>query len=611
MRTSGWRHTRDRISDKDAADDKGLDWRLLRRLTAYLKPHWRGAAWAFLMIVGAAALETAVPLVTRRAIDVDIDAHDLRGLARSIALFMALSLGTFLLRYGQQLVTGWIGQSIVLELRGRLFRRVLGLRLAWFDRHPVGQVMSRITNDVESLNELFTGGLILIFQDLLLLLAIAGALLWMDWRLALVLFAVLPLVFLATFEFKRLTRAAFRRVRVLVGEVTGFLQETITGMAVVQLFRREAATRTRFAAMNDELMRENVRTIFYFAVFFPLMELLGSLATAAILWAAAGRLLSGTLTFGALVAFLAYAERFFRPIRDLAEKYNILQSAMAASERVFELLDEEPAFPSGAVGAPGGPPAPERRGEVLFEQVWFAYEGENWVLRDLSFRIPPGGSAALVGWTGAGKSSVAGLILRYYDHQRGRILVDGVDVRDWDLAALRARLAIVLQDVFLFSGSVGDNIRLGRPLGAEVVAEAARRTGLDRLAASRGGGYEEAVGERGQLLSGGQRQLVSFSRALAGDPALLILDEATSSVDSLSEELIQQAVAELMKGRSSLVIAHRLSTVRAAQQILVLHQGRLVEQGRHEELLAAHGVYHRLWQLEQSPQAGAGVPHAA
>jgi ATP-binding cassette subfamily B protein len=589
----GMRHGR--ASDSD----RGLDGRLLRRLTAYLRPHWRGALLALLMILGAAALETAVPLVTRHAIDVHVAGRDLAGLFRSLLAFLGLSLGAFLLRYAQQLTTGWIGQSIVLKLRGRVFARVLRLPLAWFDRHPVGQVMSRITNDVESLNELFTGGLILIFQDILLLVAIAAALLWMDWRLALVLFAVVPFIFLASFQFKRLTRAAFRRVRALVGEVTGFLQETITGMAVVQLFRRERGTRERFARMNDELMRENVRTIFYFAVFFPLMELLGSVATAAIIWAAAGRLLEGSLSFGALVAFLAYADRFFRPIRDLAEKYNILQSAMAASERVFELLDEPAALAGGLVGAPGGPPAPPRRGEVVFEGVCFAYEGENWVLQDLSFRIEAGTSTALVGWTGAGKSSVAGLLLRYYEFQRGRILVDGVDIRQWDAAALRGRMAIVLQDVFLFSGTVADNIRLGRELPVGAVEAAARRTGLDRLAGQRALGYEEPVGERGQLLSGGQRQLVSFSRALAGDPAILVLDEATSSVDSLSEELIQQAIAQMMSGRSSLVIAHRLSTIRAADQILVLHQGRLVERGRHDELLAAQGFYHRLWQLEQ------------
>ncbi len=588
--------------------DRGLDLRLLRRLTGYLRPHWKGALVALVMILGAAGLETAVPLVTRHAIDVNVAGRDLDGLLRSLMLFLGLSTGAFLLRCGQQVLTGWIGQSIVLELRGRVFEKVLRLHVGWFDRHPVGQVMSRVTNDVESLNELFTGGLILIFQDILLLGAISGVLLWMDWRLALVLFAVVPLIFLATFQFKRLTRAAFRRVRALVGELTGFLQETITGMQVVQLFRREAATRQRFARMNDELMRENVRTIFYFAVFFPLMELLGSVATAAILWAAAGRLLDHTLSFGALVAFLAYADRFFRPIRDLAEKYNILQSAMAASERVFELLDEQPALPSGPVGAQGGMEAPPRRGEVVFEDVSFAYEGENWVLQDLSFHLKAGQSNALVGWTGAGKSSVAALLLRQYEFQRGRILVDGVDIRQWDVQALRSRMAIVLQDVFLFSGSMAQNIHLGRSLPEGAVEAAAQRTGLDRLARQREGGLDEAVGERGQLLSGGQRQLVSFSRALAGDPALLILDEATSSVDSLSEELIQQAIEELMRGRSSLVIAHRLSTIRKADQILVLHQGRLVESGRHEELLEKRGVYHRLWQLEQ-PVGGGRLGH--
>lgn len=588
--------------------DRGLDLRLLRRLTGYLRPHWKGALVALVMILGAAGLETAVPLVTRHAIDVNVAGRDLDGLLRSLMLFLGLSTGAFLLRCGQQVLTGWIGQSIVLELRGRVFEKVLRLHVGWFDRHPVGQVMSRVTNDVESLNELFTGGLILIFQDILLLGAISGVLLWMDWHLALVLFAVVPLIFLATFQFKRLTRAAFRRVRALVGELTGFLQETITGMQVVQLFRREAATRQRFARMNDELMRENVRTIFYFAVFFPLMELLGSVATAAILWAAAGRLLDHTLSFGALVAFLAYADRFFRPIRDLAEKYNILQSAMAASERVFELLDEQPALPSGPVGAQGGMEAPPRRGEVVFEDVSFAYEGENWVLQDLSFHLKAGQSNALVGWTGAGKSSVAALLLRQYEFQRGRILVDGVDIRQWDVQALRSRMAIVLQDVFLFSGSMAQNIHLGRTLPEGAVEAAAQRTGLDRLARQREGGLDEAVGERGQLLSGGQRQLVSFSRALAGDPALLILDEATSSVDSLSEELIQQAIEELMRGRSSLVIAHRLSTIRKADQILVLHQGRLVESGRHEELLEKRGVYHRLWQLEQ-PVGGGRLGH--
>jgi ATP-binding cassette, subfamily B, multidrug efflux pump len=592
---------------------ESMDIGLLRRLSSWLLPHWGKALAALIMILGAAALETAVPLVTQRAIDLDIASGDRTGLLRSVLLFFGLALGAFVLRYGQQVLTGWIGQEIVVELRATLFRRVLGLNLGWFDRHPVGQTMARVTNDVENLNELFTGGLILIFQDILLLLFIAGALLWLDWRLALVLFAVLPLIFVATFQFKRLTRAAFRRVRALVGEASVFLQENITGMAVVQLFRREVENLRRFRAINNRLLGEHLRTILYFAVFFPLMELLGSLATAAILWAGAGRLAAatgleapaGALTFGTLVAFLQYSERFFRPIRDLAERWNILQSAMAASERVFELLDERPAFLGGRVGAPGGAPAPPARGEIVFEGVWFAYEGEQWVLEDLSFRLPAGRSAGLVGTTGAGKSSIASLLLRFYEYQRGRILVDGVDLRDWDLQALRERMALVLQDVFLFSGSIRDNIELGRPLSPDRLEDAARRTGLDEIIRERAAGFDEAVGERGQLLSAGQRQLVSFSRALAADPAILILDEATSSVDSRSEELIQRALGELLKDRSSLVIAHRLSTVQRADQLLVLHRGRLVEQGRHEELLALGGVYHRLWTLEtrRAPEA--------
>lgn len=594
----------------------GLDVGLLRRLTAYLRPHLGKALVALATILGAAALETAVPLVTQRAIDVDIASGDSAGLLRSVGLFFALALGAFLLRYVQQVLMGWIGQEIVVEIRARLFRRVCGLHLGWFDRHSVGQTMARITNDVENLNELFTGGLILIFQDVLLLLFIAGALLWLDPFLAFTLFAVLPLIFLATFQFKRLTRAAFRRVRALVGEASTFLQENITGMAVVQLFRREAENRRRFREINDRLMGQHLRTILYFAVFFPLMELLGSLATAAILWAGASRLAEatgaaaphGALTFGTLVAFLQYSERFFRPIRDLAERYNILQSAMAASERVFELLDEKPAIVGGAVGAPGGPPAPAPEGEIVFEDVWFAYEGEKWVLQDLSFRVPAGSSCGLVGYTGAGKSSIASLLLRFYDVQRGRVTVDGVDVRDWDLAALRGRMAFVLQDVFLFSGTVRENVELGRSLNADALETAARRTGLDEVLKSRPLGWEEPVGERGQLLSAGQRQLVSFSRALAADPAILVLDEATSSVDSRSEELIQRATGELLRDRTSLVIAHRLSTVQRAAQILVMHHGRLVERGRHEELLALGGVYHRLWMLENRRP---GADHAA
>ena len=487
-------------------------------------------------------------------------------------------------------------QNIVLDLRARLYRHVTRLHSSWFDKHPVGQVMTRLTNDVENLNELFTDGLILIFQDLLVLLFIMGALLYMNWKLALVLFAIMPLIFLSTFQFKRLVRAAFRRVRALVAEVNTFLQENITGMAVVQLFRRQERNRDTFSEINNRLMREHVRTIFYFAVFFPLMEVLGSLATAMVLWAGSGSVLRGELSFGALVAFIHYAERFFRPIRDLSERYNILQGAMASAERVFETLDEKPAITS--LDNAQTPVIQGKSGSIEFRNVWFAYEDENWVLRELSFFVQAGNSAALVGYTGAGKSSIASLLLRFYEFQRGEILVDGLDIRQWPLEELRKRMAIVLQDVFLFSGSIADNIRLGSQLSDDELEIAARRTGLLDHVRQRPDGFDEQVGERGQNLSVGQRQLISFSRALAENPAILILDEATSSVDTLSEQRIQHATAELMQGRTALVIAHRLSTIRRADQILVLHHGKLVEHGRHEDLLEAQGVYHRLWQLE-------------
>ncbi len=602
------------IPEPPVDQEQTLDLRLLARLVRLIRPYRWLALLALAIILVAAGLETALPLVTRHAIDVDLAAGDRQGLLRSILLYLGLALGAFGTRYIQQVITGWIGQSIVLDLRDSMFRRLGRLHMAWFDRHPVGRVMTRLTNDVENLNELFTGGLILAFQDVLLLLFIAGVLLAIDWRLALVLFAVLPLVVVASFQFKRLVRAAFRRVRSLVAEVNGFLQENITGMTVVQLFRREGLNRRDFRRINDRLMSEHVRTILYFAVFFPLTELLGALALAAILWFGSGRLLEGVLSFGTLVAFIHYTERFFRPIRDLAEKYNILQGAMASAERVFQLLDEQPAIRGvlPAAAADGMPvsrgtsaaAASRFRGEIEFRNVWLAYEGENWVLKDLSFRVPAGSSAAIVGPTGAGKSSITSLLLRFYEFQRGSILVDGRDIREYDLGALREQMAIVLQDVFLFSGSIGENISLGGDYGGSEIREAARRTGILEHIEAQADGFQAQVGERGQKLSTGQRQLVSFSRALVADPAILILDEATSSVDTLNEELIQRAVGELLRDRTSLVIAHRLSTIQRADRIFVLHNGRMAEEGSHAELMAERGIYYRLWKLEYRGMAG-------
>jgi ATP-binding cassette subfamily B multidrug efflux pump len=574
-----------------------LDPQILARLVRMLMPYKGLAALALLMILGASLLETAVPLITRHAIDVDIHNGDMTALRRTIAVYLLVVAGAFVLRFFQQVVTGWIGQAIVVDMRRALFARVSRMQMGWFDRNPVGQIMTRLTNDVENLNQLFTGGLILIFQDILSLLLIVAVLFMMDWKLALVLLAVLPLIMVATFQFKKLVREAFRRVRSLVGEVNTFLQENITGLAVVRLFRREQRNRELFARINDRLMHENIRTIFYFSVFFPLMEVLGSVAIAAVLWVGGHEVLTGVLTFGTLVAFLNYAERFFRPIRDLAEKYNILQSAMAAAERVFDIMDQHPEIT-------GGPFVAGRlRGEIVFEHVDFAYEPGVPVIRDLSFTIPAGSSAALVGYTGSGKSTVAALLLRFYEPQGGRILIDGVDLREYELDSLRRQMAIVLQDVFLFSGSVRENIDLGSGFEDTRLREAARRVGLSDWIDRQPLGLDHEVNERGQSLSGGQRQLVSFARALAHDPAVLLLDEATSSVDTVSEGLIQQAIGELLRDRTSLVIAHRLSTIQAADNILVMHQGQLVEQGDHRSLIARQGIYHRLWTLQAAARA--------
>ncbi|MCA9784181.1 MAG: ABC transporter ATP-binding protein [Calditrichaeota bacterium] len=573
-----------------------LDPRILARLVRMLLPYKGMAALALLMILGASLLETAVPLITRHAIDVDIHDADMESLSRTIALYLLVVAGAFLLRFFQQVVTGWIGQAIVVDMRRALYKRVSQMQMGWFDRNPVGQIMTRLTNDVENLNQLFTGGLILIFQDILSLILIVAALFMLDWKLALVLLAVLPPILFATFQFKKLVRQAFRRVRALVGEVNTFLQENITGLAVVRLFRREARNRELFGAINDRLMNENIRTIFYFSVFFPLMEVLGSVAVAAVIWKGGHEVLAGALTFGTLVAFLNYAERFFRPIRDLAEKYNILQSAMAAAERVFEIMDQEPSITGGSIAVR------ELRGEIEFRNVSFAYEPGVPVIRDLSFHIPAGSSAALVGYTGSGKSTVASLLLRFYEPQSGSILIDGVDLRELKLDELRRRMAIVLQDVFLFSGSVRENIGLGADYDDQRLREAARRVGLLDWIDRQPDGLDHEVNERGQSLSGGQRQLVSFARALAHDPAVLLLDEATSSVDTISEGLIQKAIEELLRDRTSLVIAHRLSTIQNVDHILVLHQGRLVEQGTHRRLMENQGIYHRLWTLQSSSQ---------
>ena len=612
---------------------KAYDARLIRRLLGYLGPYRPRAVAAVGLIVLSSILELVGPLATAVALDLfirplggeaklsaaslwlserlaaaGVELEPMTGLAAVAAVYLgALVLG-FAVLYLQGLLMTMMGQYVMADLRRQIFAKLQELPVAYFDRNPVGRLVTRVTNDVDALNELFTAGIVSIFGDIVLLVGIVAVLFWLDWRLALVTFCILPLLAALTLWFKVRARQRYREVRLKLAAINSFLQEQITGMSVVQLFSQERRTFDSFSRVNAEHRDANVATIFYYAVYYPAVELVTSLGAALILWYGGGQVLRATLSVGALVAFLQYAQRFYRPLSDLSEKYNILQAAMASSERIFGLLDAPVEIASPA--EPHRPAAVE--GAVRFDGVGFAYiEGED-VLHDLSFRIEPGETVAVVGHTGAGKSTIASLLLRFYDVDRGRVLIDGVDVRQWDLSALRRATAMVLQDVFLFAGSVGDNIGLGSgDIGAARMRRAAREVHALEFIERLPGGFDSELKERGGGLSVGQKQLIAFARALAFDPRILILDEATSSVDTETERLIQLALDRLLADRTSLVIAHRLSTIQRADRILVLHQGRLCEQGSHQELLTADGLYRKLYELqyqgeEDRPAAGMG-----
>jgi ATP-binding cassette subfamily B protein len=486
------------------------------------------------------------------------------------------------------------------DLRTDIFSKLQRADLRYYDRNPVGRLMTRITSDVETLNELFRSGLVTVFGDLFTLLFIFVVMLRMDWKMALVTFTVLPFVFVAAFLFRARIREVYRDIRMRLARINAYLHERITGMRVVQLFNREAADTCTHEEINEHYLQAHLKSITYYALFFPVIEVFTAIAVALIIWYGSGEIIQGTVTVGVVVAFLQYARRFFRPIQDLSEKYNLLQAAMASSERVFRLLDrdEDIRDPEPAIAL-----GPQTRGEIEFREVWFAYgerdNGEpDWVIRSLSFRAAPGEKVAIVGHTGAGKTTIINLLMRFYDTQKGEILLDGVPIRKLKLDDLRSRIGLVLQDVFLFSQDVRYNVRLGAPLNNDEVVAAARRVGADRLIRRLPNAYDQPLGERGMSLSVGERQLVSFARALAFDPPILVLDEATSSVDSEIEAQIERATDELLKGRTSLVIAHRLSTVHRADRILVLHHGELREQGSHQELLDQGGLYARLHELQ-------------
>ena len=581
------------MSAEESVNDTGIDPRLLARLLGYLRPY---ARWMFLtlaLITAASTVQQAGPFLTKIAVDDYILPGDAEGLGWVISVYAGLLVLQFGISYAQGWATSMVGQWAMRDVRGQIFAQLQRLPLRFYDRTPIGRLMAHNTSDVDALNELFTDGVVSVLSDIFTILAILGYIFYMDVELGLLTSAALPLCFFAIAWLQQKTFRADRVARTRFARFTASLQEAISGMEVVQLFGCEQRSADRFAEANDAYLDARLQRTFYHSLYFPFMELCGVGVMALVLWYGGGQLLRDQIEWGVLVAMLQYVTRFFMPIRDIAERYSTLQMAMASSERIFELLDYEPE-PLG-----GGYRAERVRGEIEFRDVWFAYEGDDWVLREASFRASPGQSIALVGATGAGKSTIINLIGRFYEIQRGQILLDGVDVREWDVEALRRHIGVVQQDVFLFAGDIEGNIGLDRT-SRDRVEQAARDVNADRFIATLPEGLAHQVAERGVSFSAGQRQLLAFARALAAEPDILVLDEATANIDTETEMWIQEAVNKLMDGRTSIVVAHRLSTIRNADKILVMHHGRIREEGRHEELLAQQGIYYRLHQLQYS-----------
>jgi ATP-binding cassette, subfamily B, multidrug efflux pump len=611
---------------EEEALGKAYDSRLMKRLLQYMAPYKWGVAFALALVAVVTPLELAPPALFWKAIDkyvVPTTSSQISitsakyGLLWISLIYLLVLIFDFLAQYIQIRIMQRVGQQTMYDMRTEIFGHLQRLPMSYFDRNPVGRLMTRVTTDVDALNDLFAAGVVTMINDFFLLAVMAILLFTIDKRLAVAALAVLPCILVVTLVFRKYVRDANRKIRTAIARINAFLQEYISGMSVVQLFNRESKAREEFGRRNKDNMLAWRDAILAYALFYPAVEFLSFATIALIYWSGGNRVLHGTLTLGILTAFTMYAQRFFRPIQDLSEKFNILQSAMAASERIFKLLDEPFAIESN----PNAEKLVAARGEIEFRNVWFSYKNaaepaeEDWVLRDVSFRISPGQTFAIVGHTGAGKTTLISLLSRFYDVQRGQILLDGVDIRLLDLQELRKQFGIVLQDPFLFTGTIETNVRLGTPgITRQDVENALKEVGLGDFVRTLPQGVGTEVNERGSTLSVGQRQLISFARALAHNPRFLILDEATSSVDTKTELLIREALGRLLSGRTAMVIAHRLSTIQHADRILVFHKGRLREEGAHQELLAQRGIYFRLYQLQYKEQellGEEGVPQSA
>ena len=585
---------------EEEAIGKTYDFQVARRLLKYLKPYIRFLVPALALTLVLNLLGVLQPKFTQYAIDWYILPRKLDGLSVLVGLYFVTQLFRFIFSYFQSILLNSVGQYVMFDMRRELYDKLQHQEIAYYDRNPVGRIMTRLTTDVDALNELFTQGVTDLLGDLVMIVAIISVMLWMDVKLTLVTLLTVPLLFAATTWFRRGARKGYDMVRTRIARINAFLQEHFAGAQTVQIFNAEAKSVRKFDKINDDHRRANIDTIFYYAVFFPLVDFIGAVGIALIIWYGGYRVMQNTpghtvLTLGAPVAFIQYSGFLFQPIRDISDKYNVLQAAVIASHRIFRTLD----LPIAILNPTKPKKAGRAQGRIEFQNVWFAYKDENWVLKDVSFTVEPGQSVALVGHTGSGKTTITNLLMRFYDIQRGRILLDGVDIRDWDLKALRENFAVVLQEVFLFSGTIAGNIRLGRDdIPQERVEWAASEVHADRFISRLKDAYRSEVKERGAGLSVGQKQLISFARALAFDPALLILDEATSSIDTETEQLIQRAIERVMRNRTSIVVAHRLSTIQNADRIIVLHHGEIREQGSHQELLVQRGLYWKLYRLQ-------------